>query len=137
MGDKAGLYFYPWVDPTDPDMEKKSAAAMKANPSGILIYHPPGAGAEFAPGLLGAEFGKQLLQSLIAAWLLSMAAIASYAMRVAFVSGVGLAAAITTNFSYWIWYGFPTSYTLAYAFVDFAGYVAAGLAIAWWMGRKA
>jgi hypothetical protein len=136
IGDQSGLYYFPWVDPKDPQMMQKSAAAMKANPSGILIYHPPGGSGGMEGWQLGSEFAKQFVQSLIAAWLLSMAAIASYAMRVAFVSGVGLAAAITTNLSYWIWYGFPLNYTLAYAFVDFAGYVAAGFAIAWWLGRK-
>ena len=43
---------------------------------------------------------------------------------------VGLAAAITTNIPYWNWYTFPTLYTLGYGFTEFAGYVAAGLAIA-------
>jgi len=137
IGDKNGLYFFPWVDPKDPKMMDKEAALMKANPSGLLIYHPPGADTGMGLSRLGAEFGKQLVVSLLAAWLLSMAAIASYLKRVCFVSGLGLAAAITTNVSYWIWYGFPTDYTLAYAFTDFFGYVVAGFAIAWWMGRKA
>jgi hypothetical protein len=50
---------------------------------------------------------------------------------------VGLAASLTTNVSYWNWYGFPASYTLAYTFIDFAGYVAAGLAIAFVLRRPA
>ena len=137
IGDKNGLYIFPWVDPKDPKMMEKSAALYKTNPNGILVYHPAGSTAGMEGWQLGAEFGKQFIQSLLAAWLLSMAAIAGYAMRVTFVSAVGLAAAITTNASYWIWYGFPLNYTLAYGFVDFFGYVVAGLAIAWWIGRKA
>ena len=39
--------------------------------------------------------------------------------------GVGVAAA--TNVSYWNWYGFPGTYTVAYAFTGFVGYLCAGL----------
>ena len=48
----------------------------------------------------------------------------------------GIAATITTNVSYWLWYGFPLDYTLAALVTEAIGYFAAGLAIAWWLGRK-
>jgi hypothetical protein len=107
-----------------------SAAKMKVNPSGLLLYHPPGRGIEMMPMNLLTEFVKETITSLIAAFLLAQTLIAVYAARVGFVSLVGIAAGLTTNISYWNWYGFPTDYTLAYAFTDIAGYVAAGLAIA-------
>ena len=65
-----------------------------------------------------------------AAFLLAQTRIAAYAARVGFVALTGLAAGITTNVSYWNWYGFPTNYTVAYASMDVVGFVAAGLAIA-------
>jgi hypothetical protein len=130
IGDKSGLYIFPWVDPKDPNMMAKAEAAMKANPSGLIIYHPPGGGIEMMPKTLIIEFVKETICSLIAAFLLAQTMIAGYAARVGFVSLVGIAAAITTNISYWNWYGFPTNYTLAYAFIDIGDYVAAGLAIA-------
>jgi len=129
IGAKPGLYFFPWVDPKDPNMMKLEAERMKTNPSGILIYTPAGASGEMT-GELISEFVKEFATALIAAWLLSMTVLSSYVGRVGFVAAVGAAAALTTNFSYWIWYKFPLSYTLSYGFIDFVAYVAAGLAIA-------
>lgn len=135
-GAKDGLYFFPWVDPKDPQMMEKEAAAMKANPSGLLLYHPPGHGMSDMAGPMIAEFVKELVQALIAAFLVSLAVVGSYWGRVGFVTLIGVAAAITTNISYWIWYGFPADYSLAAVFIELMDYVAAGLAIAWWLGRK-
>jgi hypothetical protein len=135
-GEKDGLYFYPWVDPKDPQMMQKSASAMKVHPSGLLLYHPAGHGVtDMATPLIG-EFVKQLIQTVIAAFLLSLAVIGTYLGRVGFVTLIGIAATITTNVSYWLWYGFPLDYTLAALVTEAIGYFAAGLAIAWWLGRK-
>jgi hypothetical protein len=130
MGDKAGLYHFPWVDPKDPNMMAKYVAATKVNPSGLMIYHPPGAGIAMMPKTLVIEFVKETVCALIAAFLLAQTTIAGYAARVGFVTLAGVAAAITTNVSYWNWYGFPTDYSLAYAFMNIVDYLAAGLAIA-------
>jgi hypothetical protein len=130
MGEKAGLYFFPWVDMKSKSAMADEQAKMKVNPSGLLLYHPPGAGAGMNPQMLLIEFVKEAFTALIAAFLLAQTLIVGYGARVGFVSLLGLAAAITTNVSYWVWYLFPTDYTLAYGFTDFFGYVAAGLAIA-------
>lgn len=130
IGEMPGLYFFPWVNPKDPDMMNKAVALHKVNPSGLLIYHPPGQGTEMESKTLIIEFVKETITALIAAFLLGQAMIAAYAARVGFVALIGFAASITTNVSYWNWYGFPWDYTLAYGFTEFAGYVAAGLAIA-------
>lgn len=135
-GDRDGLYFFPWVDPKDPQMMEKSAAAMKVNPTGLLIYHPPGHGVIDMTVPLIEEFVKELAQASIAAFLVSMAAVATYFGRVGFVTLIGVSGTLTTNASYWIWYGFPLNYTLAAFVIDIAGAFAAGLAIAWWLGRK-
>jgi hypothetical protein len=130
IGDKAGLYFFPWVDMKSKTAMADEEAKMKVNPSGLLLYHPPGSGAGMDPKMLVSEFVKEAITALIAAFLLGQTLIVGYSARVGFVSLIGFAAAITTNVSYWVWYRFPTDYTLAYAFTDFFGYVAAGLAIA-------
>jgi hypothetical protein len=134
-GARDGLYFFPWVDPKDPQMMQKMNAALKTNPSGLLLYHPPGHGMSDMAGPMIAEFIKEIVQALIAAFLVSLAVLPSYWGRVGFVTLIGVVAAITTNVSYWIWYGFPADYSLAAVFIEFMDYVAAGLAIAWWLGR--
>jgi hypothetical protein len=135
-GAKDGLYFYPWVDPKDPQMMQKMSAALKVKPSGLLIYHPPGHGVSDMAGPMVAEFLKELVEALIAAFLVSLTVVGSYWGRVGFVSLIGVIAGITTNVSYWIWYGFPADYSLAAVFIEFMDYAVAGLAIAWWLGRR-
>ena len=132
MGEKSGIYFFPWMDVNDPDGMKKHEAAVQANPSGWIIYHPPGISTDMTP-MLVQEFIKEFIQSLLAAFLLSLAMVAGYAMRVGFVVLIGVAATLTTNASYLIWYGFPLDYTLAQMFIEVVGYLAAGLAMAWYL----
>lgn len=129
IGNKPGLYFFPWMDPNDPNAMKMMEEKLKTEPSGLLVYKPPGASG-MTPPLLFAEFVKETVTALIAAFLLAQAALAGYFARAGFVMLIGLAAALTTSVSYAIWYGFPADYTLAYGFTDFFGYVVAGLAIA-------
>jgi hypothetical protein len=62
--------------------------------------------------------------------LLAWAAINGYRKRVGFIALIGAGAALTTNLSYWNWYSFPGSYTLAYGGIEWLGYIAAALVIA-------
>lgn len=135
VGGKSGFYFFPWVAPDDPKAMDKQAALMKTNPSGFLIYHPPGASTDMTP-MLVEEFAKELAQSLIAAFLLSMTMIAGFFRRTLFVTLIGAFAVLGTNVSYWIWYGLPFTYTLAAMTIELVGALAAGLAIAWWFSRR-
>jgi hypothetical protein len=135
-GAKDGLYFFPWVDMKSPDAMQKSAALMKANPSGLLLYHPPGRSDDMTVPLI-LEFAKQLVIALIGAWLVSVATVGSFAGRVMVASSVGVAMALTTNFSYLIWYGFPLDFTLAAMVTEFGEMFFAGIVMAWWLGRGA
>ncbi|HEY1836891.1 MAG TPA: hypothetical protein VGG36_04490 [Rhizomicrobium sp.] len=135
IGDHAGLYIYPWVDPKDPNAMGKSMALMKTNPSGIMIYHPANSRNGSMGPLLAAEFVKEFIQALIAAWIVSLVAVATYFGRVAVVTAIGVSGTLMTNFSYHVWYGFPANYMLAQFIVDIVGAFVAGLAIAWWLGR--
>jgi len=126
---KPGLYIYPTVDMSSKDAMAKAAAVRKVKPSGIFIYRQPGAPG-MTPKLLITEFLVEVVQSLIAAALLSVAMLATYWGRVGFVTTVGVVSAITTNVSYWNWYAFPANYTLANMGIEVAGFFAAGLAIA-------
>ena len=126
LGDQSGLYLYPQMNGQGDAAMKAYGAKLRTGPSGLLVYHPPGA-PMLTSAQLVTEFLGELAQALIAAVLLVWAAIAGYWLRVGFV---GLAAVLTTNLSYWNWYGFPGSYTLAYAGTEWIGYIAAALVIA-------
>ena len=136
MGGSDGLYLFPGmglgpkpsmkdVNAAMPQYEKKLAG----NPHGLLLYHPPG-GKAMEPRQLLTEFATEVVEALLAAWLLARTRLTSYTARVGFVFVVGLTAAITTNIPYWNWYGFPGSYTAAYVFMQIVAFLAAGLVAA-------
>jgi hypothetical protein len=122
------------LGPNPTQQEQKAAMQqydqkLAANPSGLLIYHPPGAKA-LTPGQLITEFMTELAEALLLALLLAQTSLATFASRMGFVTLAALMAAITTNIPYWNWYGFPTSYTTAYMGTQLAGYLFAGMVAA-------
>lgn len=129
IGDKQGLYFFPWVDPKDPNAMTEHEEKTKTMPSGIMIYNPPGVGG-VTPTMLVEEFAKELAQTLIAAFLLSLSVVASYLMRVGFVMLISVSAALSTSVSYLIWYKFPLDYTLGYMSIEVVSGIVSGLVIA-------
>jgi hypothetical protein len=132
LGDKPGLYMFPAMDTAAPmqEYEKKLAA----NPSGLLIYRQPGALA-MEPTQLVGELIAEIVMVLLGVWLLSKAAVSSFGARLGFFCIVGLVASLWTNFSYWNWYTFPTSYTVTNVVTEFVGFLVAGLVIAAMLGR--
>ena len=130
-GNKTGLYIFPTVDMKDKDAMAKMNARMKVEPFGFMAYQPPGTAAGISPGKLVGEFLKVTVQSILAALLLSVAMLAGYWSRVGFVALLGVVSTLTTNISYWNWYAFPASYTLANMFIELSGFVAAGFVLAW------
>jgi hypothetical protein len=134
IGERGGLYFFPWLDMNAPDAMEKAAAAMKTNPSGLLLYAPPGRASGEMTSQLAVEFLKQLTQALIAAWIASLIA-AGFGTRALVVALIGVSAAIATNVSYWNWYGFPIDYTMAQIFIEVVSGILAGVVIAYWLSR--
>jgi len=136
IGGTSGLYFYPWVDPKDPKMMEKQAAAEKSGPHGLLLYHPAGQDldSDMAP-MLVKEFVKQLIQALAAATVISLLAATTYFTRWGAVVLMFVSSSIATNVSYWTWYRFPLDYTCAQIVIELVSGIVAGAVIAWWMGR--
>jgi len=130
-----GLYFLPGLGLPENATRAQQAAAMEARmrkvetgPSGLLVYHPS---LNFSFGkALVIELGTNILQVLLAIILLSQTNLTGFGARWRFLSLIGILAAISTNISYWNWYGFPTTYTLAYICTVALGFVIAGLVAA-------
>jgi hypothetical protein len=136
LGEKSGMYIFPGMElGAHPTREREHAAMqhygekLAGNPSGLLIYHPPGAKA-LTPGQLATEFLTELAEALIVVFLLAQTRLTSFGSRVGFVTLMGVLAAITTNISYWNWYGFPASYTTAYMTIEIVGYLVIGIVAA-------
>ena len=141
LGQSNGLYMYPGFGlGPDATHSQKSAAMdqyvkkLAVNPSGILIYHPPGA-LGMTPALLITEFLTELVESFLVVFLLSMSTIKGFGARLCFVTTAGVMASITSNIPYWNWYGFPALYTASYMTIQIVGYICAGAAAAWVLGR--
>ncbi len=130
-----GLYLLPGLGLPENATRAQQSAAMEARmhkvetgPSGLLAYHPS---LNFSFGkALGVELGTNILQVLLAVILLGQTSLLSFGARWRFISVAGILAAISTNISYWNWYGFPGNYTLAYIFAVAMGFVFAGLVAA-------
>lgn len=131
-----GFYFFPGMGiPPGASAQQKQAATelykqkYQQGPTGILIFHPEGAPI-LTPAQLGIQFALTVMEALIAAWLLSLAALSGFASRVGFVFMLGVLMALSTNVEYWDWYGFPASYTAAYILDKAIGFLIVGLVVA-------
>jgi hypothetical protein len=134
---KDGLYIYPSMGLPPDATHAQQAEAMKTypeklekNPSGFFIYHPAGSRPMAMGKFLTIEFITELIEAFIAVWLLAQTRIVTFGGRIGFVVAIGILAAISTNVSYWNWWGFPTVYTASYMFIQFVGFFLVGLVAA-------
>jgi hypothetical protein len=137
LGDEAGLYLFPGLGVGDnPTREQEKEAMTRypeklaSNPSGLLMYHPTGARPLTMGKWLTIEFATELLEAILAVFLLAQTRIVSFGGRVGFVFVAGILAAIATNVSYWNWYGFPSVYIAAYMSIQIVGFLCIGLVAA-------
>jgi len=131
-----GLYFFPGYGLGENASQSQKMAKMKdltpkiqSGPTGILIIHPNGQNALSLKPLF-TEFVTNVVQVLLAVILLGQTSLGSFAARWWFITLAGILAAISTNISYWTFYGFPGNYTLAYIFTVAMGFACAGLVAA-------
>lgn len=126
LGESRGLYVFPGA------MAAKGGPATGA--AGLIVYSPH-APLTLSPRQLGAEFGLEIVESLLLAGVLALVA-GGFGARFGAALLVGAIAAITTNLSYWNWYGFPVDYTVATGFTELVKYLVAGVVIALVLGRR-
>ena len=127
LGDKGGLYFFPYAGGMDAKSMAAQSAKLKVGPSGLLAYQGPTPDGTF-PRQMATEFGLEVVESLLTAAILVFAA--TFGARLGLAVAVGVIAAVATNLSYWNWYGFDAAYTLANAFTELVKFVVAGAVIA-------
>src|SRR5207237_7030381 len=100
LGHASGLYIFPGLGAGPNPTTAQRNAAMKtyepklaANPSGILIYHPPGAKG-ITGGKLGLGFLTEVVEARPAVILRAQTRLASYLAQGGLVTLVGAAAAV-------------------------------------------
>lgn len=134
---QAGLYLFPAMGlGPNPTMQQRNAAMpaymkkYEQSPHGILVYHPVSGAFNFGAAL-AKEGVINLLEGLLAAWLLSYAAAGSkYSGRAGFVVILGVLASVATNLEYWNWYDFPGNYVAGYMVTQIIGFTLVGLVVA-------
>lgn len=133
-----GLYMFPGMDLEAKDQKAEMAAYQakaKVNPTGMVLIHAPKTDQGMAKQLIG-EFVVELICVLLAAIVLNLANVPGFLGRVLTVTAIGVPAALWTNVSYWLWYGYPTAYTLANITIELIGFIFAGLVLAALMRPK-
>jgi hypothetical protein len=127
LGEKSGMFMFPAMSTGGEkkmDMQEYGKK-LAANPSGLLIYHPPGAPV-MTPGQLIIEFVIEVFEVILAVWLLAQTRLQNFAARLGFVAVIGVIAAVATNIPYWNWYGFPAIYTASSITIQIIGFIVAG-----------
>jgi hypothetical protein len=133
----AGFYLFPGMGLGPNATSEQRKAAMpeymkkyEQSPHGVLVYHPASGPFNFGAAL-GREFALNVLQALLATWVVWYAASGrGYSTRVGIVVLAGVLAAIGTNVEYWNWYAFPGNYVAGYMTTQIVGFVLAGFVIA-------
>jgi hypothetical protein len=135
LGDTSGFYVFPSGGLTPGATREQKEAAMKkaeeqmaASAGGVLIYRPKRI-FNF-PKRLGIEFATEMIESLLAVFLLAQTRIASFGGKVGFILTAGILAAIATNVPYANWYGFPKTFTLAQMMMTVVSFLLIGIVAA-------
>lgn len=133
-----GVYMYPGMSMEqwrDKDAAKAFREQAKGKPYALVIYQPGGSPAvqSMTPNLV-KQFVTDTLAALVAAWILALGAW-SLGRRVLIAGALGLFSWLTLSLPYWNWYLFPMNFTLAALIEQVVGWVLAGAAMAWWLGR--
>ena len=118
-GGSGGLYMFPAIPEANAEV-----------PSGFMVFYPDNMFFGGMGNRVALEFIKDVIQASVLTFLIIWAGIDSFFLRVGFAAGAGILAAITTNLSLAIWYGFPIAYVLGSAGIILIGYFVAGIGIA-------
>jgi len=133
-----GIYMLPYLSP---EQYKDEAAAnawaekAKANPFAYVVV----ARQKADPMTMGTELGIQFVLVLFGALIIAclLAATAwSFGKRVVGSALVGAFGWLANTVPQWNWYRFPVDYMVGGLIEQAVGWLLAGVAIAWWLGRR-
>lgn len=135
-----GIYVLPHWDPTmhgsDQAMKAYSEKA-KANPYAFIVYTPNGKD----PLAMGSNLFHQWLSDTLAALLVALVLVRSAGLGLVRGLSIGLAFGVFSwlalSVPFWNWYRFPGAFTAGYLVEQAFGWLLAGAAMGWWLGRKA
>lgn len=128
----SGIYLLPNLTPAEQSLPKAEraaaeAAVMERMQRGPMLFAVVrvGPGASF-PTLLIVQFLIGLLAAAVATWLLLQTRIPGYGGRIAFVTAIGLVLVLWAKLPNWLWWSFPTGFTLVESLDALIGFALLG-----------
>lgn len=137
LGTQPGVYLLPSLDPAkmgDEAVVKAYSEKVATSPYAFVVYLPQGEDMMQMGPQIGRQWASDTLAALALAFVLGLAGLA-FARRVALAGAVAVFAWLCTVVPYWNWYRFPLDFTLAALVEQLVGWLLAGAAMAWWLGR--
>jgi hypothetical protein len=133
-----GVYLLPYLAPDkmkDPAAVQAWTAQAQKNPSMFVVVGPSNTMAtDMAPELI-KQFITNLLGALLVAFVLA-ATSWSFGMRVLGALTFGIFGWLLNIVPMWNWYRFPADYMIGNLLDQGIGWLLAGIAMAWWLGRR-
>jgi hypothetical protein len=132
-----GVYMVPGLAPekmSDEAAAKAFSEKAKNNPNAFIVYQPVGRDALDMGPNLGIQAVVDIVSAIIVAWVLSLGAL-GFGRRVLAAGMLGLFSWLTVSVPWWNWYRFTTDFTIGSFLEQVVGWLIAGAAIAWWLGR--
>ena len=137
LGGQAGVYLLPSLDPkkmNDPaEVQAYSIKAVRS-PYALVVYQPHGTDMMQMGPQIGRQWASDTLSALALAFVMGLAVL-SFRRRLAVAAAAAVFAWLSTLLPYWNWYRFPLDFTLAALAEQLIGWLIAGAAMAWWLGR--
>jgi hypothetical protein len=134
---REGVYILPYLGNEAMQDEHKAAAysaKAKSSPYAFVVYNPQGVDGMDMGDNLAKEFVTNTLCAAIVAFVLSLGAF-GFGRRVMVAGLMGVFAWLAISVPYWNWYRFPLDFTFGSLIQQVVGWLLAGAAIAWWLGR--
>jgi hypothetical protein len=138
LGTEPGVYILPWLDPNamhDKAAVKTYGDKAKASPYAWVVYMPQGEDTTDMSKQLPREWASDTLSALALAFVMGLAGL-GFRRRLAVAAAAAMFAWLSTMVPYWNWYRFPLDFTQAALVEQLIGWLLAGAAMAWWLGRS-
>ncbi|MGH8213173.1 MAG: hypothetical protein ACREPP_08110 [Rhodanobacteraceae bacterium] len=135
---ESGVYLLPYLAPEkmkDSAAVQEWSARAQKNPSLFVVVSPANTMVtDMAPELI-KQFVTNLLGALLVAFVLAATAW-SFGMRVLGALAFGIFGWLLDIVPMWTWYKFPSDYVIGNLLDQGIGWLLAGIAMAWWLGRR-
>jgi hypothetical protein len=133
-----GVYVVPGIAPdkmSDEAAVKAYSERARTSPYAFVIFQPVGRDGMEMGGNLAKQFISDTLSAMVVAFVLALGAF-SFSKRVFVATALGLFSWLTVSVPYWNWYRFPLDFTVGNLLEQVLGWMIAGIAMAWWLGRR-